>query len=151
MTPWPSQTPKRYRLFIIKFSIMMLTSWLIFYFLSAVIPLRLQNAYFETRFVLELLLFLECLASSYPHSKGDIFRFYCDFALVCFIFGSDCLFFDYLSFWSFWCCPRQLIVFLCSFFFLTVWLVVEALPKIFKFLISILIFIFGDLGKEERD
>lgn len=66
-------------------------------------------------------------------------RFSCDFVFLCFkvltFYGSAILFLISFGCW------RQLIVFLCSFFFLAFKLFIDSVLKIFKFLISMLILI----------
>ncbi len=118
-------------------------SWFIFYFLSAEKPFRLQKAYLEM-ILIDYLSFLACWESSYPQSNGDNLMLYCDLVLVCLttFFCSITFFFLSISCWG-----RQLIVFLCNFFFLEAILTAELFPKIFKFFISMLILIFCDLGK----
>lgn len=129
---------------------MIYESWLILSFLSTANPFLLQKAYLDIKLRAGVFLFFECYASNCPHYRGDILMFYCDFVFACLsFFGS---FLSLLIFYliSFWCLPRALIVFLCNFFFFESGLTTLGFPKKFKFLISILMLILGDLWKLAR-
>ncbi len=117
LTPCPSQTPNKCLPCFIKFSIIIYESWLVLFFFSGQYPTLLQKAIF----VMMSYYFLPFpyFVSKSDHYFGFTFMLYCDFVFLCFkgffyLIYLGCLMID--SLWG--RLFKQLIVFLCTFFFL---------------------------------
>lgn len=116
--PCPSQTPSKYRPCFIKFYIKIKVSWFVLFFLSGQYPQRLQWAILVI--ISYYFLFLPYFVNKSDHYFGFTFKFYCDLVFVC--FASFFVYFPYftIGLWAIYFCKilfKQLIVFLCSFFF----------------------------------